>query len=1424
MSENRYISYDSELGFAAKRILVFAPHPDDEVFGCGGALALAVKAKASVRVIVVTDGALGKLNPGEELSLARQREVESKDAARVIGYAEPHFWRLPDRSLRFEKSLMDRITDAVHDFLPDLVFAPAFTEVHPDHRAIAQSVLAVAEKVAISSITNESVIQAFEVAFYEVGQTLRPNCLIDVGSVYEIKRKAMKCFSSQLCERSYSRVIEALNVYRTYTLESTQTHAEAFVYIAKEELEQRSHEVWRIMSITDRSADSLVGDPRLAISVIVPSSAPESLFQVLASQTYTAIEWIPFGDRFMIPPAWRTYFPKFAKSELSDCLADVLRLASGEWLIFCSGTQGFSPHHIEDLVQGLLQAGDRRYELFGFQHGAVEFPLSESMLVHRSLLERLDVDQYKADVSWLSSPKLARALIAISEQKPFEPRPLTVEQPDLEGLVPSWIVEIRGCHIEVSSSRALCFPIPRSEADQRVADAHQRLIDLEDLLNERNQTLEGMSLELKSAQWALEHRAKEVDGLTKTVVDQAAAISNAQVQLQANRWEIEHLSTDLESVKSEAMSLFEAKQQATISADGAMRHSEELAGQVEHLKRDLATVKAEAASLFEAKQVATAQASRIERDLETAKAEAVQSDRRTEAIRLELNQAVEDNELLRSHLKAIEADQVHLNEHLQRSYAFIAHLEQDLLSLRAAINRRDEDLKSVQNDARVQFKIAQQLSTELSTIHSSRAWRWITRYRNLRRSVSGLLSISSWSNMLRTKVWARLPAPLKQYLRPYTHLMRGAFWVPNSSQNLTALQELTDERLRWLARGMMSTSVLARRSYEGRLLERVSLDMQLILYQSERWIPAWVDSLFAQELSIDGIQLIVVDHNPGDGSAKALREAIDRAQIRTGKRLRGFQLIEQSNLGFGAGHNCALRAGASPWVLVVNPDLEFEAASLRSIFALALSDDAKVASWEFRQKPYEHPKHYDPVSGLCNWSSHACVLLRRSALAAIGGWDERLFMYCEDVAMSYRLREAGYLLRYCPQAVVWHHSYGDPTIVKRAQYVGSAVGQVYLRLRYGNWQDAWATGAILGHRYLGAPREWRGELLKKGLGMFMRSIQLRNERSRYHPSVPVFFPFRGLDYELRRDGALMPLKSLASLSRPRRGQHVYDCVSIITRTYGGSDGKQRLALLQQAGACVAQQTWPNLEWVVVEDAACEASPSSSFVQDFSVAHPHLKVQYLPSLAAGRSVAGNLALESANGRWVCFLDDDDLLYADHIETLMQALYQAMSEWVSESSQQQRPVAAYARAFDVPSQVRRLDRAQCVEKDTGKKPIEMGLGLEICEEEAFMHPGHDRAFDAEILLVFNYMPIQAVLFSRTLYLERGGFDPALDHLEDWNLWVRYAQGNQFVYVPKTTSMYRTPKDPAEKAKRQALLDAAYEPVREKNHDFVNRFDGH
>ena len=133
--------------------------------------------------------------------------------------------------------------------------------------------------------------------------------------------------------------------------------------------------------------------------------------------------------------------------------------------------------------------------------------------------------------------------------------------------------------------------------------------------------------------------------------------------------------------------------------------------------------------------------------------------------------------------------------------------------------------------------------------------------------------------------------------------------------------------------------------------------------------------------------------------------------------------------------------------------MEFEPNSIINLVTFAQQDSAETASWEMRQKPYEHPKYYDPKTLETTWSSSACILFRKEAIDKIGGYEKRIFMYGEDVELSYRLRDHGYKLKYYPKAVCWHYTYEEENEVKPIQFLGSTLANVYIRLRYGSIKD-----------------------------------------------------------------------------------------------------------------------------------------------------------------------------------------------------------------------------------------------------------------------------------------------------------------------------------------------------------------------------------
>ncbi|OGA10648.1 MAG: hypothetical protein A3H33_15535 [Betaproteobacteria bacterium RIFCSPLOWO2_02_FULL_65_20] len=224
--EHLFIPYEAHRQVGRGIALVFAPHPDDEVFGCGGAIMSHVAAGDPVHVVIVTDGGYASDAAGSE-DYVRVREEESLRAAQVLGYGRPVFWRMKDRELTYGEPLVGRIREAILQCRADFVYAPSLHEIHPDHRA-----LAIAATQAVRRLGGE-----LRLAMYEVGiPLLYPNLLLDITDVVERKQAAMACFGSQLLRQRYDKHMTALNQFRSYTLPMEIQAAEAYFVASASEL------------------------------------------------------------------------------------------------------------------------------------------------------------------------------------------------------------------------------------------------------------------------------------------------------------------------------------------------------------------------------------------------------------------------------------------------------------------------------------------------------------------------------------------------------------------------------------------------------------------------------------------------------------------------------------------------------------------------------------------------------------------------------------------------------------------------------------------------------------------------------------------------------------------------------------------------------------------------------------------------------------------------------------------------------------------------------------------------------------------------------------------------------------------------------------------------------------------------------------
>ena len=551
------------------------------------------------------------------------------------------------------------------------------------------------------------------------------------------------------------------------------------------------------------------------------------------------------------------------------------------------------------------------------------------------------------------------------------------------------------------------------------------------------------------------------------------------------------------------------------------------------------------------------------------------------------------------------------------------------------------------------------------------------------------------------------------------------------------------------------------------------IDISIVSYNNGNFLAGFMKSLLSQSYPTELINLVIIDNASTDDTFSLWKNLQYQHQAKFGS----FEVLSRPNLGFGCGHHVGFSQTNSEFVLVTNLDIEFTEQALKKIISFAVQDNEGTASWELRQKPYEHPKYYDPVTLETAWSSHACVLLRRSAYEKVGGYEKRIFLYGEDVELSFRFRDKGYKIKYVPTAVVYHYSYDKENEFKPLQFYGSTLANSLLRIRYGSTSDI--LSIIPMYAALLTSHGMRSELgkgiFKKNIlklaGLFFPFVTSRKQSCKK-------FAFRGWDYEMSRNGRFYIVPEVTSDIRP--------LVSIIIRTY-----KNRGYWLRESLSSVLNQTYSNIEIIVVEDGSDE---QLDFIAEMQSRYPAQALIYKSLPKKGRCYSANRALELAKGEMIGFLDDDDLLFSDHIETC-----------VAELQADKTVGAVYCLAWEV---------------ETSPLGETLNEGYEEVNHKYDALLGQE--FDREVLRTRNCFPIQAVLFRRELYEMHGGFDMGLDNLEDWNLWIRYSAKSDFKLVKKTTSMFRTPFSVTDKLKRQKILDQYLPLAISRNNECIKEIE--
>jgi len=233
-------------------------------------------------------------------------------------------------------------------------------------------------------------------------------------------------------------------------------------------------------------------------------------------------------------------------------------------------------------------------------------------------------------------------------------------------------------------------------------------------------------------------------------------------------------------------------------------------------------------------------------------------------------------------------------------------------------------------------------------------------------------------------------------------------------------------------------------------------------------------------------EIWVVDNASSDGSAEMVRAEFAWVSL----------IASEENLGFGPAVNLIAERSSGPWLAAANADVELTPGALDALIEAGRRDPAaaiiapRLVLRDGRTQHSVHPFPKMSTSLLLNlsverlsstladrlcvighwdesrrrrvdWAHGACLLVRRSAFEAVGGFDPKQWLYAEDIDLAWRLRREGWATRYEPTATVRHavsasttQAWGD----ERAQR-SMAASYTWILRRRGRLA-AWSVAAI----------------------------------------------------------------------------------------------------------------------------------------------------------------------------------------------------------------------------------------------------------------------------------------------------------------------------------------------------------------------------
>ncbi len=232
-------------------------------------------------------------------------------------------------------------------------------------------------------------------------------------------------------------------------------------------------------------------------------------------------------------------------------------------------------------------------------------------------------------------------------------------------------------------------------------------------------------------------------------------------------------------------------------------------------------------------------------------------------------------------------------------------------------------------------------------------------------------------------------------------------------------------------------------------------------------------------------------------------------------------------------------------------------------------------------------------------------------------------------------------------------------------------------------------------------------------------------------------------------------------------------ISIIVRT------KNRASLLKEALESILEIKSFSAEVVVANDGGECVGELVHNILKGKIAYKYINIKD----GVGRSEAANRGVEESSGQWLFFLDDDDILVSDGLAqcfTLIQDKNSSETKSINSKVYHGKVKALRYKALSDNS------NAMTYTTKNESQLRDFHINKTTQSEEPFKI--FAKPFNVDAILWENYIPINALIIPKNLFLQIGGFDSALSCFEDWDLVLRLSDIAEFEFVPIFTAVYR------------------------------------